>query len=141
MPKDIARMVSAMAVLTLLLSTGPTAALSTPKFGSQQDKTPGADATKKDGKSDSSASTTLTITIKLGERPVEGALVEVTSREQGISYSKSVHTNKQGVVELLKVPRGKILIQVSPPDEDRISESHVLKQPEETIMVQLKGHS
>jgi hypothetical protein len=142
MTKKIAVTASCTALFALTVLLGAIPARSDRGPGQQQDKEADKNAGgKKPEKPNQPQSfTKLKIKVTAGEEntAVEDALVEVTSEEAGVEYSVKSRTNKQGIVELLKVPRGKVVIRVSPHDQDTVGERRDLKTPEETALIKVK---
>jgi hypothetical protein len=60
------------------------------------------------------ATTKLHVVVTAGQdpKPIAAAQVDVTSKEEGVTFSASARTDTGGVADFLTVPRGKVLIQV-----------------------------
>jgi hypothetical protein len=60
------------------------------------------------------ATTKLHVVVTAGQdpKPIAAAQVDVTSKEEGVTFSASARTDTGGGADFLTVPRGKVLIQV-----------------------------
>jgi hypothetical protein len=81
----------------------------------------------------------VTAVVTAGEdpKPIAGAQVDVTWKEEGVDDSASGHTGEDGGVDLT-VPRGKVLIQVIARHWNLGGASRDLQAEKETVEIRLQ---
>ncbi len=104
-----------------------------------------AQSGSKPAKEKESGTTKLRIEVTSGEAgdAVEGASVYVKfDQERKFAKDKKVEqnwkTNKDGVIKIPSVPRGKVLIQVIAPNWKTFGQWYELNQEEQTIKIRLQ---
>ncbi len=104
-----------------------------------------AQSGEKPAKEKESTTTKLRIEVSAGDAsdPVEGASVYVRfEEERKFAKDKKVEqnwkTNKEGIIKVPSVPRGKVLIQVIAPGWKTFGQWYSLDQEEQTIKIRLQ---
>ncbi len=69
---------------------------------------------------------------------VDGGLVELTSREDGLRFSKKERTNKEGIVRFSQVPQGLLRIQMVVRQFETFGQDYNLADDNQTIRITLK---
>lgn len=69
---------------------------------------------------------------------VDGGLVELTSREDGLRFSKKERTNKDGIARFSQVPQGALRIQMVVRQFDTFGQDYNLTDDNQTIRITLK---
>ena len=69
---------------------------------------------------------------------VDGGLVELTSREDGLRFSKKERTNKEGIARFSQVPQGALRIQMVVRQFDTFGQDYNLADDNQTIRITLK---
>ena len=131
MPVRLARGALAVFLLMFLGFTCPLAAQSPEK--------------EKEKSKEKESVTTLRIEVTGGEaaKPVDSASVYVKFQQERLlrkdkAVEMNVKTNREGVVKLPGVPRGKVLIQVVAPGWKTFGQWYELTQDEQTIKINLQ---
>lgn len=69
---------------------------------------------------------------------VDGGLVELTSREDGLRFSKKERTNKEGIARFSQIPQGLLRIQMVVRQFDTFGQDYNLADDNQTIHITLK---
>ena len=80
----------------------------------------------------------IEVTVADSSEKVDGEMVELTSRENGMRFSKKERTNRDGVARFSQVPQGLVRIQMVVRQFDTFGQDYNLTDDNQTIRITLK---
>lgn len=80
----------------------------------------------------------IEVTVADSSEKVDGEMVELTSRENGLRFSKRERTNKDGIARFAQVPQGLVRIQMVVRQFDTFGQDYNLTDDNQTIRITLK---
>jgi hypothetical protein len=80
----------------------------------------------------------IEVSVDGSSEKVDGEAVELTSRENGLRFSKKERTNKEGIARFSQVPPGAIRIQMVVRQFDTFGQDYNLTDDNQTIRITLK---
>ena len=80
----------------------------------------------------------IEVTVADSSEKVDGQMVELTSRETGLRFSKKERTNKEGIARFSQVPQGLVRIQMVVRQFDTFGQDYNLTDDNQTIRITLK---
>ena len=80
----------------------------------------------------------IEVTVADSSEKVDGEMVEITSRENGLRFSKRERTNREGMARFSQVPQGLVRIQMVVRQFDTFGQDYNLTDDNQTIRITLK---